>query len=116
MKNILMAFVFTLIGAGVAVMAVMANRGSADAVFILIGVMIPVMTFIASTLIMRRYKEKVQSQLNISFGENVVKIASAIMDYFQFPLVVILTGVITLFLFTCVVLAIAYLSVFYYAQ
>lgn len=113
MKNILVAIAFAVLGAGFAIVIVAARMGYGDAIFILVSVMIPLVIFMGISYIMHLFKKRVQTQLNATFGQNVVKIASAIMDYFQLPLTLLLSLLITLFIFTYAIIAIAWLTVFY---
>lgn len=65
---------------------------------LLLGVVIPIIVFLASFLLMSGLKRKILARLAASFGENVVKVAGAIIDYFEVPMTILLALSITLFL------------------
>lgn len=104
---------FTAWAAGISVIVYASMKGHGDAVFVLLGLIVPLATSRGVNFIMKNFKRKVQAQLNVSFGQNVVKIASAIMDYFHFPLVLLLSVILTLFLFTYGIIAVVYFAVLY---
>ena len=112
-RNILIAIVFVAVGAGFTIVAAGVEAGRGDAIFVLIGFMIPLTIFVGISYIMDLFKRRVQRHLDESFGHNVVRIASAIMDYFQFPLTLLLSVTITLLIFAYTLMAIAYLSIRY---
>ncbi|RMH53972.1 MAG: hypothetical protein D6679_14520 [Candidatus Hydrogenedentota bacterium] len=79
------------------------------AVFLFLGVLIPIITFIIIKFIfMPLHKEKIQRALNESFGQNVVRIATAIMNYFEFPMTLLLTIALTLLFFAYSVIAVVF--------
>lgn len=113
MRNILIAIAFLAVGCGFFVVIYAVQMGRGDAIFVLIGFMIPLITFMGISYIMYLFKRRVETHLNESFGSNVVRIASAIMDYFQFPLTLLLSLTITLLFFAFALMAIAYWSLRY---
>ncbi|MEK8023683.1 MAG: hypothetical protein AAB229_07740 [Candidatus Hydrogenedentota bacterium] len=113
MRNILIAIAFVAVGSGFTIVIAGVEAGRGDAIFVLIGFMVPLITFMGISYIMYLFKRKVQSHLNETFGSNVVRIASAIMDYFQFPLTLLLSISITLLFFAFALMAIAYWSLRY---
>ncbi len=102
MKMILLAILFVVIGISILIAV---TTGS---VFLLLGFLIPMVTFIVIFYIMSLFKRRIQSQLNEGFGPNVVKIASAVMDYFELPLTLLLSITVTLFFFAFSIIAIAF--------
>jgi len=69
MKMILFAILFLVIGIA---FLIAVTTGS---IFLLVGFLIPLVTFIVIFYIMSLFKKRIQSQLNDGFGPNVVKIA-----------------------------------------
>lgn len=74
--------------------------------FIFIGVSIPLAVFFSIFFLMSGLKKKILGQLRHSFGENVMKIATAIMDFFEVPLTILITVAVSLFIFAAAVLVI----------
>lgn len=63
-----------------------------------LGFVVPVIVFLASFLLMSGLKRKILARLKASFGDNVVRVAGAIIDYFEVPMTIVLAVLITLFL------------------
>lgn len=74
--------------------------------FLFVGVSIPMAVFFAIFFLMAGLKKRILAQLRTSFGENTMKIATAIMDFFEVPLTLLLSVVVTLFIFAAAVLVI----------
>jgi len=73
--------------------------------FFFLGFLLPLMTFFIIFVLMGMQRKKILKNLNESFGQNVVKISSAIMDYFELPLTLLLSVTLTIFFFAFSVLA-----------
>lgn len=102
MKVILFAILFLVIGFS---FVIAIYTGS---VFLLLGFLIPVISFVVIFYVMSLFKRRIQSQLDESFGPNVVKIASAVIEYFELPLTLMLSISVTLFFFAFSIIAIAF--------
>ena len=68
--------------------------------------LIPLVTFFLVFVWMAHQKNKILGLLNESFGTNVVKIATAIIGYFELPLTVILAICFTMLFFAYSVLVV----------
>jgi hypothetical protein len=75
---------------------------------IFVGILIPLITFFVVFVLMSVQKKKIQGLLNESFGANVVKISTAIMEYFELPLTLLLSISLTMFFFAFSVLAVLF--------
>lgn len=73
-----------------------------------LGVAIPLLTFFVIFIFMTLQRKKILKQLNVSFGQNVVRIAEALMDYFELPIMLLLSITLTLFFFAFSVLALIF--------
>lgn len=73
-----------------------------------LGFLIPLLTFFTIFVFMSLQRKKILKRLNVSFGENVVKISSAIMDYFELPMTLLLSITLTLFFFAFSLLAVIF--------
>jgi len=63
-----------------------------------LGVTIPIIIFLATYWLVSGMRKKILISLKKTFGDNVVKIASAIIEYFEVPLTIILSVSLTLFI------------------
>jgi hypothetical protein len=75
---------------------------------ILIGATLPLGIFVSIYLLMSGLKQRILGQLRRSFGENTMQIATAIMDYFEVPMTILISVAITLFVFAAIVLIVIY--------
>ena len=73
-----------------------------------LGFLIPLLTFFIIFLFMSLQRKRILRQLQSSFGQNVVRISAAIMDYFELPLTLLLSITLTLFFFAFAILAVIF--------
>lgn len=59
---------------------------------------IPIIMFLSTYWLVTGLGKKIILQMRKAFGENVVRIVSAIIEYFEVPLTIILTACLTLFI------------------
>jgi hypothetical protein len=104
LKVILFAILFVVIGVAMLIAI------TTQSIFLLLGFLIPLVTFVVIFYVMSLFKRRIQNQLHDGFGPNVVKIASAVMDYFELPLTLMLSITITLFFFAFAIIAVAFWS------
>jgi hypothetical protein len=102
MKLIMLAILFIVIGIAFLIAI------TTQSVFLLLGFLIPLITFIAIFYVMTLFKKRILNNLNDSFGPNVVKIAGAVIDYFELPLTLMLSITVTLLFFAFSIIAIAF--------
>lgn len=75
---------------------------------ILICATLPLGIFVAIYFLMSGLKQRILGQLRRSFGENTMQIATAIMDYFEVPMTILISVAITLFVFASIVLIVVF--------
>lgn len=71
-------------------------RGAMEVVFI--GIIVPIIIFLSTYWLVTGMGKRILGSLRKAFGENVVKIAGAIIEYFEVPLTIILSVCLTLFI------------------
>lgn len=65
---------------------------------VFLSVIIPIIIFLSTYWLVTGLRKKILSSLKKTFGDNVVKIASAIIEYFEVPLTIILSVSLILFI------------------
>jgi uncharacterized membrane protein YesL len=102
MKLIMLAILFIVIGIAFLIAI------TTQSVFLLLGFLIPLITFVVIFYVMTLFKKRILNNLNDSFGPNVVRIAGAVIDYFELPLTLMLSITMTLLFFAFSIIAIAF--------
>ena len=64
---------------------------------LILGVLVPIIVFLFSYLMMSGLKRKILARLANSFGENVTRVAMAIIEFFEVPMTILLAVSLTLF-------------------
>lgn len=77
-------------------------------VVLFLGFLLPIIAFFLVFVFMSLQKKKIQKHLNESFGQNVVKISTSIMEYFELPLTLLLSITMTLFFFAFSLIAVLF--------
>ncbi|HNW94192.1 MAG TPA: hypothetical protein PKM88_14895 [bacterium] len=67
---------------------------------VFLAIVVPIIIFLSTFWLVTGLGKKNLNLLRKTFGENVVKIAGAIINYFEVPLTIILSACLTLFIFS----------------